>query len=87
MAAALEPLLYRAQVDAVFSGHVHSYERTARMYGGRVRGGGRPASAVGLARQAGRAAPGGGGGDKCCWWRPGGARGCSCQEGREGCSW
>uniref|UniRef100_A0A6V7QXW0 Purple acid phosphatase n=1 Tax=Ananas comosus var. bracteatus TaxID=296719 RepID=A0A6V7QXW0_ANACO len=32
MRSALEPLLYAARVDAVFAGHVHAYERFARVY-------------------------------------------------------
>ncbi|BAF29188.1 probable purple acid phosphatase 20 [Oryza sativa Japonica Group] len=34
MRAAMEELLYGARVDAVFAGHVHAYERFARVYGG-----------------------------------------------------
>lgn len=36
MRAAMEALLYGARVDAVFAGHVHAYERFARVYGGRA---------------------------------------------------
>ncbi|XP_062182776.1 probable purple acid phosphatase 20 isoform X2 [Phragmites australis] len=35
MRGAMEPLLYGARVDAVFAGHVHAYERFARVYAGR----------------------------------------------------
>ncbi|WVZ88366.1 hypothetical protein U9M48_034896 [Paspalum notatum var. saurae] len=35
MRAAMEELLYGARVDAVFAGHVHAYERFARVYGGK----------------------------------------------------
>ncbi|TKV99289.1 hypothetical protein SEVIR_8G033200v4 [Setaria viridis] len=34
MRAAMEELLYGGRVDAVFAGHVHAYERFARVYGG-----------------------------------------------------
>ncbi|XP_015698217.2 probable purple acid phosphatase 20 [Oryza brachyantha] len=34
MRAAMEELLYGARVDAVFAGHVHAYERFARVHGG-----------------------------------------------------
>ncbi|KQJ92251.1 probable purple acid phosphatase 20 isoform X1 [Brachypodium distachyon] len=34
MRAAMEDLLYGARVDAVFAGHVHAYERFARVHGG-----------------------------------------------------
>ncbi|KAJ7553476.1 hypothetical protein O6H91_06G099700 [Diphasiastrum complanatum] len=32
MMAAMEPLLRQAQVDIVFAGHIHAYERTTRLY-------------------------------------------------------
>ncbi|PIM97700.1 Purple acid phosphatase [Handroanthus impetiginosus] len=32
MKKAMEDLLYRARVDAIFAGHVHAYERFARVY-------------------------------------------------------
>uniref|UniRef100_A0A0D9XWY6 Purple acid phosphatase n=1 Tax=Leersia perrieri TaxID=77586 RepID=A0A0D9XWY6_9ORYZ len=35
MRRAMEPLLRGGHVDAVFAGHVHAYERFARVYGGR----------------------------------------------------
>ncbi|CAD6265233.1 unnamed protein product [Miscanthus lutarioriparius] len=35
MRGAMEELLYGARVDAVFAGHVHAYERFARVYGGK----------------------------------------------------
>jgi len=35
MMAAMEPLLYAAGVDIAFAGHVHAYERTKRVFGGR----------------------------------------------------
>ncbi|XP_050217100.1 purple acid phosphatase 18 [Mercurialis annua] len=35
MMAAMEPLLYAASVDIVLTGHVHAYERTKRVNGGR----------------------------------------------------
>ncbi|XP_062197050.1 probable purple acid phosphatase 20 [Phragmites australis] len=35
MRGAMESLLYGARVDAVFAGHVHAYERFARVYGGK----------------------------------------------------
>ncbi|KAF0889504.1 hypothetical protein E2562_024559 [Oryza meyeriana var. granulata] len=35
MRAAMEELLYGTRVDAVFAGHVHAYERFARVYGSR----------------------------------------------------
>uniref|UniRef100_A0A0D9XP52 Purple acid phosphatase n=1 Tax=Leersia perrieri TaxID=77586 RepID=A0A0D9XP52_9ORYZ len=35
MRDAMEPLLRGGHVDAVFAGHVHAYERFARVYGGR----------------------------------------------------
>lgn len=35
MMSAMEPLLYAAGVDIVFSGHVHAYERTNRVYRGK----------------------------------------------------
>ncbi|XAR56681.1 Acid phosphatase [Bertholletia excelsa] len=35
MMTAMEPLLYAAGVDVVIAGHVHAYERTKRVYGGR----------------------------------------------------
>ncbi|KAJ1264754.1 hypothetical protein BS78_08G025700 [Paspalum vaginatum] len=35
MRAAMEDLLYGARVDAVFAGHVHAYERFARVYAGK----------------------------------------------------
>lgn len=35
MRAAMEELLRGARVDAVFAGHVHAYERFARVYGGK----------------------------------------------------
>jgi hypothetical protein len=62
MAEAMEPLLYQAQVDAVFSGHVHAYERSARVYRGRVGRGRGPGR--GPARRAAHA----------CTPRPPGAR-------------
>ncbi|XP_040384547.1 probable purple acid phosphatase 20 [Oryza brachyantha] len=34
MRAAMEELLHGGRVDAVFAGHVHAYERFARVYGG-----------------------------------------------------
>jgi hypothetical protein len=40
MAEAMEPVLYEAGADLVLSGHVHSYERSAPIYEGKVRGGG-----------------------------------------------
>jgi acid phosphatase type 7 len=36
MLAAMEDMLYAARVDAVFAGHVHAYERFARVYNGRA---------------------------------------------------
>ncbi|TVU50893.1 hypothetical protein EJB05_02288 [Eragrostis curvula] len=36
MRAAMEDLLYGARVDAVFAGHVHAYERFARVYNGKA---------------------------------------------------
>lgn len=36
MKAAMEPLLRAAGVDVVFTGHVHAYERSTRVYNGRV---------------------------------------------------
>lgn len=36
MMAAMEPLLYDANVDIVFAGHVHAYERSTRVYKGDV---------------------------------------------------
>ncbi|CAL4982390.1 unnamed protein product [Urochloa decumbens] len=35
MREAMEEALYGARVDAVFAGHVHAYERFARVYGGK----------------------------------------------------
>ncbi|KAK4344514.1 hypothetical protein RND71_034690 [Anisodus tanguticus] len=35
MMAAMEPLLYAAGADIVFTGHVHAYERTKRVYEGK----------------------------------------------------
>ncbi|CAL4995526.1 unnamed protein product [Urochloa decumbens] len=35
MREAMEEVLYGARVDAVFAGHVHAYERFARVYGGK----------------------------------------------------
>ncbi|KAL7249289.1 hypothetical protein ACSBR1_011440 [Camellia fascicularis] len=35
MMQAMEPLLYAAGVDIVLAGHVHAYERSKRVYGGR----------------------------------------------------
>ena len=32
MQAAIEDTLYAAKVDMVFSGHVHAYERSCRVY-------------------------------------------------------
>ncbi|KAI8010354.1 Purple acid phosphatase 18 [Camellia lanceoleosa] len=36
MMQAMEPLLYAAGVDFVLAGHVHAYERSKRVYGGRL---------------------------------------------------
>ncbi|XP_061357708.1 purple acid phosphatase 18-like isoform X1 [Gastrolobium bilobum] len=36
MMAAMEPLLYAASVDLVIAGHVHAYERTKRVYNGKL---------------------------------------------------
>ncbi|GAB2258683.1 hypothetical protein Droror1_Dr00014843 [Drosera rotundifolia] len=36
MMAAIEPLLYAAGVDIVLTGHVHAYERSTRVYGGKT---------------------------------------------------
>ncbi|PKA48668.1 Purple acid phosphatase 18 [Apostasia shenzhenica] len=36
MMAAMEPLLYDAGVDILIAGHVHAYERTERVYNGRL---------------------------------------------------
>ncbi|XP_017430795.2 purple acid phosphatase 18 [Vigna angularis] len=36
MMAAIEPLLYAASVDLVIAGHVHAYERSKRVYNGRL---------------------------------------------------
>ncbi|KAG5064687.1 hypothetical protein AAZX31_02G272800 [Glycine max] len=36
MMAAMEPLLYAASVDLVIAGHVHAYERSKRLYNGRL---------------------------------------------------
>ncbi|XP_024515979.1 purple acid phosphatase 18 [Selaginella moellendorffii] len=36
MMHALEPMLREAKVDIVFAGHVHAYERTARVYSGQL---------------------------------------------------
>ncbi|KAE9612334.1 hypothetical protein Lal_00022807 [Lupinus albus] len=38
MMKAMEPLLYAARVDLVFNGHVHAYERTKRVYNGKLDG-------------------------------------------------
>ncbi|XP_068638806.1 purple acid phosphatase 18-like [Aristolochia californica] len=35
MMAVMEPLLYAAGVDIVFTGHVHAYERSTRVYNGK----------------------------------------------------
>ncbi|MCD7449875.1 Purple acid phosphatase 18 [Datura stramonium] len=35
MMTSMEPLLYAAGVDIVFTGHVHAYERTRRVYNGK----------------------------------------------------
>eukprot|EP00271_Cylindrocystis_brebissonii_P015674 TRINITY_DN38638_c0_g1_i1.p1 TRINITY_DN38638_c0_g1~~TRINITY_DN38638_c0_g1_i1.p1 ORF type:complete len:661 (-),score=50.59 TRINITY_DN38638_c0_g1_i1:630-2567(-) len=35
MMAAMEPMLHEAQVDFLFSGHVHAYERSTRVFNGR----------------------------------------------------
>ncbi|KZV16493.1 purple acid phosphatase 18-like [Dorcoceras hygrometricum] len=36
MMAAMEPLLHAASVDVIFAGHVHAYERSKRVYNGKV---------------------------------------------------
>ncbi|KAJ8622071.1 hypothetical protein MRB53_030600 [Persea americana] len=36
MMASMEPLLYAANVDIVLAGHVHAYERSTRVYNGKV---------------------------------------------------
>ncbi|XP_022857759.1 purple acid phosphatase 18-like [Olea europaea var. sylvestris] len=36
MMASMEPLLYAAGVDVVFAGHVHAYERSRRVYNGKL---------------------------------------------------
>lgn len=36
MMAAMEPLLHAASVDVIFAGHVHAYERSRRVYNGKV---------------------------------------------------
>ncbi|XP_052208184.1 purple acid phosphatase 18 [Diospyros lotus] len=36
MMSSMEPLLYAAGVDIVFAGHVHAYERSKRVYEGRL---------------------------------------------------
>ncbi|KAK2377810.1 Purple acid phosphatase 18 [Trifolium repens] len=36
MMAVMEPLLYAASVDLVLAGHVHAYERSKRVYNGRL---------------------------------------------------
>lgn len=36
MMATMEPLLYAANVDLVLAGHVHAYERSARVYNGNL---------------------------------------------------